>query len=88
MEIEREKPYDIIIKHLEIRPNFDKDNRKWYIPPSKEKSNAYYHLKAACVKAVHKLFSMDQVSGPLNIQMGLTEDHKRVIQLAGFSFDN
>ena len=86
-EAEREKPYDVLTKHLEIRPSFDKDNRRWYIPLSKTKSNAYYHLKADCLKAVHKQFSMKQVTDPLNIQMSLTADHKSVMRPAGFSFD-
>ena len=84
---EREKPYDIIIKHLEIRPNFDKINRTWYIPELKGKSNAYYHLRTNCVQSVHKQFSMQQLTVPLNIQMGLSDDHKRVIQLSGFNVD-
>ena len=86
-ETERENPFDIIIKHLEIRPRFNKDNREWYIPSSKEKSNAYYHLKADCIKTVHKKFSMNQVTVPLTTQIGLSDNHKRVMQLAGLSFD-
>ena len=81
---ERQAPNDLIIKHLEIRPRYDKENKTWYSPGSNSKSNAYYHLRTECVKKIHDDFKVNSLVIPDSVQLGFTDEHRNVIRNAGF----
>ncbi|CAC5366959.1 unnamed protein product [Mytilus coruscus] len=60
-DINRKSPFDVIIKHLEVRLRFNNDKKEWYISANKEKSNAYYHLQTDCVQKVHPNFKAGDI---------------------------
>ena len=80
----RQTPYDVVIRHLEVRPVYDRQTNGWYLPPGNKKSNAYYHIDSKCVQRVHKLFDKTSVKIPVEVQAVLSEGHKEVLRVAGF----
>lgn len=78
-------PYDLLLKHSEVRPRYDKDQKKWYIPQNHDLSNAYYHLNIVCVQKVHKTFEWSQAVISVQFQPSVTEEHKHVLRLAGMN---
>ncbi|MEW8544914.1 MAG: hypothetical protein AB2693_15415 [Candidatus Thiodiazotropha sp.] len=81
---DRQTPYDVVIRHLEVRPVYDRQSNGWYLPPGNKKSNAYYHIDSKCVQKIHKTFDKNIVKIPVEVQAVLSDSHKEVLRMAGF----
>ncbi|XP_076099474.1 uncharacterized protein LOC143068952 [Mytilus galloprovincialis] len=82
-DINRKTPFDVIIKHLEVRPRFNKDKKEWYISANKEKSNAYYHLQTDCVQTVHPNFKAGDIIITNELRQTLSEEHRHYLTNLG-----
>jgi hypothetical protein len=47
---DKQKPNDIVIRHLELRPSYSREKNEWFIRNDGKISNAYYHANIQCVK--------------------------------------
>ncbi|CAC5415077.1 unnamed protein product [Mytilus coruscus] len=82
-DINRKPPFDVIIKHLEVRPRFNKDKKEWYISANKEKSNAYYHLQTDCMQKVHPNFKAADIIITNELRQTLPEEHRHYLTNLG-----
>lgn len=85
-DMDRKSPFDLVIRHEEVRPCFDRVAKRWYIPQMQRMSNAYYHLNENCVKKIHKHFTMSQLIVSEDVRHALSEEHKKILYIAGFTY--
>lgn len=81
---DKNPPNDIVIRHLEIRPGYNREKNEWFVTKDKKQTNAYYHAKAKCVKTIHSEFMPDLVVLPHSIKLQLSDDHKEKLNSSGF----
>lgn len=81
---DKNPPNDIVIRHLEIRPGYNREKNEWFVTKDKKQTNAYYHAKAKCVKLIHSEFMPDLVVLPHSIKLQLSDDHKEKLNSSGF----
>ena len=81
---DKHPPYDLVVRHPEVRPVYDRQKKQWYLPSDDKKSPAYYHMDKKCLQNVHSDFDHNMVHIPVQVQASLTAGHKHVLALAGF----
>ena len=84
-DLNRRPPFDLIIKHLEVRPRYNPEKKEWYIPHNKAKSNAYYHLEISCVQRIHPNFRADDINITAEFRHTLSNEHLQYLSSIGIN---